>query len=228
MIIAESTEPNNHGFGDVGDRHPQAPEGPRDPGGDPMRDGTRRAAILLALASAVVPAGGLRVEAREAPAHPPRDYPVQPVPFTAVHVDDAFWRPRIEVNRTVTKAPAPVGRVAVRGGARQGRPPPRRSDHPAAAASALPKAARAAHRAGAGRRRGRGRACPQGPRRRRSPRRRRLDRDRRRSGPVASARPPDHDRRCQDGGRLVAPQGRRRRRGKSTGRARAPRRAGHG
>jgi len=32
----------------------------------------------------------------------PRDYPVQPVPFTAVHLDDVFWAPRIETNRTVT------------------------------------------------------------------------------------------------------------------------------
>ena len=31
-----------------------------------------------------------------------RDYPVQPVPFTSVHVNDVFWAPRIEVNRTVT------------------------------------------------------------------------------------------------------------------------------
>ncbi len=31
-----------------------------------------------------------------------RDYPVKPVPFTAVHVDDGFWAPRIEINRTVT------------------------------------------------------------------------------------------------------------------------------
>ncbi|HZS03560.1 MAG TPA: glycoside hydrolase family 127 protein [Blastocatellia bacterium] len=36
------------------------------------------------------------------PAQPPRDYPVKPVPFTAVHFNDAFWAPRIEVNRTVT------------------------------------------------------------------------------------------------------------------------------
>jgi DUF1680 family protein len=36
-----------------------------------------------------------------APAQP-RDYPVKPVPFTAVHVTDGFWAPRIEVNRTVT------------------------------------------------------------------------------------------------------------------------------
>ena len=31
-----------------------------------------------------------------------RDYLVQPVPFTAVHVNDTFWAPRIEINRRVT------------------------------------------------------------------------------------------------------------------------------
>ena len=31
-----------------------------------------------------------------------QDYPYQPVPFTAVHLNDSFWRPRIETNRTVT------------------------------------------------------------------------------------------------------------------------------
>ena len=30
------------------------------------------------------------------------DYPVKPVPFTAVHCDDIFWAPRIETNRVVT------------------------------------------------------------------------------------------------------------------------------
>ena len=30
------------------------------------------------------------------------DYPVKPVPFTAVHVDDGFWAPKIETNRAVT------------------------------------------------------------------------------------------------------------------------------
>ncbi len=33
---------------------------------------------------------------------PPPDYPVRPVPFTEVQVDDAFWLPRIETNRAVT------------------------------------------------------------------------------------------------------------------------------
>jgi len=32
----------------------------------------------------------------------PRDYPIQPVPFTAVHLNDIFWAPRIETNRLVT------------------------------------------------------------------------------------------------------------------------------
>src|SRR5579872_6160485 len=31
-----------------------------------------------------------------------RDYPVKPVPFTAVHINDGFWAPRIETNRSVT------------------------------------------------------------------------------------------------------------------------------
>src|SRR5258708_12016756 len=35
-------------------------------------------------------------------AQPARDYPVKPVPFTAVHCDDIFWAPRIETNRLVT------------------------------------------------------------------------------------------------------------------------------
>ena len=33
---------------------------------------------------------------------PKRDYPIQPVPFTAVHVNDQFWAPRIEINRKVS------------------------------------------------------------------------------------------------------------------------------
>jgi hypothetical protein len=37
-----------------------------------------------------------------AAAAPPRDYPVKPVPFTAVHLTDGFWAPRIETNRAVT------------------------------------------------------------------------------------------------------------------------------
>ena len=39
------------------------------------------------------------VAERRRPAKP--DYPIQPVPFTAVHLNDVFWAPRIEINRTV-------------------------------------------------------------------------------------------------------------------------------
>src|SRR6266404_5187838 len=35
-------------------------------------------------------------------AAPLHDYPVKPVPFTAVHLNDIFWAPRIETNRLVT------------------------------------------------------------------------------------------------------------------------------
>ncbi len=35
-------------------------------------------------------------------AQPVRDYPIQPVPFTAVQIEDDFWAPRIETNRAVT------------------------------------------------------------------------------------------------------------------------------
>src|SRR5438094_1494839 len=36
------------------------------------------------------------------PAIAAHDYPVTPVPFTAVHLNDVFWAPRIETNRLVT------------------------------------------------------------------------------------------------------------------------------
>src|SRR5580704_2516021 len=47
---------------------------------------------VLGIALLLVPAVAAR-------AH---DYPYQPVPFTAVHLDDAFWAPRLETNRTIT------------------------------------------------------------------------------------------------------------------------------
>jgi uncharacterized protein len=52
-----------------------------------------------------------------APAAPPRDYPIRAVPLTAVTIDDAFWAPKLEVNRTVTiphilKENDDTGRVA--------------------------------------------------------------------------------------------------------------------
>ena len=53
--------------------------------------------IVVAAALGIVEAA-----AAAAPAQAPRDYPVKPVPFTAVHFTDAFWLPRIETNRTVS------------------------------------------------------------------------------------------------------------------------------
>jgi DUF1680 family protein len=43
----------------------------------------------------------LLATAMSAPGQPP-DYPVKPVPFTAVHVKDGFWAPRLETNGKVT------------------------------------------------------------------------------------------------------------------------------
>jgi len=50
---------------------------------------TKLAALVL------FPAAGLAAAS-------PADYPVKPVPFTAVHVDDSFWTPRFETNRLRT------------------------------------------------------------------------------------------------------------------------------
>ena len=36
------------------------------------------------------------------PSASPRDYPVKPVPFTSVHFNDAFWSPRLQINRKIT------------------------------------------------------------------------------------------------------------------------------
>ena len=53
-------------------------------------------------AIAVVAAAALLWPCQLSWAQPQRDYPVKPVPFTAVHVNDVFWAPRIETNRKVT------------------------------------------------------------------------------------------------------------------------------
>ena len=50
-------------------------------------------ALALALTAGLL-AGPARLDAG--------DYPIRPVPFTAVTVDDGFWTPRLETNRTVT------------------------------------------------------------------------------------------------------------------------------
>src|SRR4029079_9101978 len=67
--------------------------------GDRMR---RMRLITAFLALSVAIAGGLMRSEAQPQAVPAHDYPVRPVPFTAVQVTDQFWAPRIEINRTVT------------------------------------------------------------------------------------------------------------------------------
>jgi hypothetical protein len=52
--------------------------------------------LVVALGAATV------LAQRAAKTTPSHDYPVAPVPFTAVHLNDVFWAPRIETNRQVT------------------------------------------------------------------------------------------------------------------------------
>lgn len=52
------------------------------------------------LATCVLLLSTSRATAQEAV--PPRDYPVQPVPFTDVRIEGGFWGPRFETNRAVT------------------------------------------------------------------------------------------------------------------------------
>jgi hypothetical protein len=56
---------------------------------------TPTAAVAAALALALMLPGPVPAQGR-------RDYPITPVPFTAVRLTDAFWAPRLETNRTVT------------------------------------------------------------------------------------------------------------------------------
>jgi hypothetical protein len=58
--------------------------------------------ITAFVALSVAIAGGLIRSEAQPQAVPAHDYPVRPVPFTAVQVTDQFWAPRIEINRTVT------------------------------------------------------------------------------------------------------------------------------
>ncbi|HET7217000.1 MAG TPA: glycoside hydrolase family 127 protein [Vicinamibacterales bacterium] len=63
---------------------------------------TRSLARWIAPAAAVLAVSVPTVGRQAQPPKPTRDYPVQPVPFTAVKLTDGFWAPRIEVNRTAT------------------------------------------------------------------------------------------------------------------------------
>ncbi len=57
-------------------------------------------AILVAVVGWALSPCGLICRLSAAEIH--RDYPIRPVPFTAVHLSDSFWLPRIETNRKVT------------------------------------------------------------------------------------------------------------------------------
>ena len=57
-----------------------------------------RKIIILSL----VAIGGLKLANVSKATEAVGDYPVKPVPFTAVHLDDIFWAPRIETNRLYT------------------------------------------------------------------------------------------------------------------------------
>jgi hypothetical protein len=64
-----------------------------------------------------IPAALLATVLLAAPIALPRDYSIQAVPMTAVTIDDGFWAPKLEVNRTVTiphilKENDDTGRVA--------------------------------------------------------------------------------------------------------------------
>jgi hypothetical protein len=59
----------------------------------------RRTIPLCTIALIAVLSVGGRTQSTVTPKH---DYPVQPVPFTSVHLNDVFWAPRIETNRTAT------------------------------------------------------------------------------------------------------------------------------
>ena len=69
---------------------------------------TRTAAasgLALGIAAAALTAWAVRAQSPSSPGPAVasnRDYPVKPVPFTAVHLDDVFWAPRIETNRIET------------------------------------------------------------------------------------------------------------------------------
>jgi DUF1680 family protein len=59
-----------------------------------------RLPLLLSLAAGVF--AGTGPGSAAPPALPGNDYPIHPVPFTAVHLRDAFWEARQETNRVVT------------------------------------------------------------------------------------------------------------------------------
>jgi len=60
----------------------------------------RHLSLVLTLLMAGLPV--ISQEAGTARARDAQDYPIRPVPFTAVHLNDVFWAPKIETNRKVS------------------------------------------------------------------------------------------------------------------------------
>jgi DUF1680 family protein len=68
-------------------------------------DGGMTRSFRLIVAATGLAAGALvmgAAAAQQVGSRRGHDYPIQPVPFTDVHLDDVFWAPRIETNRKVT------------------------------------------------------------------------------------------------------------------------------
>ena len=66
-----------------------------------MRKRFKFALVIAASVLLCVGVAGSAAKTQKRPA-PSRDYPVKPVPFTAVHFHDTFWSPRIQTNTRVT------------------------------------------------------------------------------------------------------------------------------
>jgi uncharacterized protein len=60
------------------------------------------AAVVATVTTGIVYGASVAGLGQARRATPQHDYPVQPVPFTSVHLNDVFWAPRIETNRTAT------------------------------------------------------------------------------------------------------------------------------
>jgi uncharacterized protein len=63
---------------------------------------SRRSILAGAAAACYAPVQTGKAFGLTAPSKPKREYPIQPVPFTAVKITGVFWAPRIETNRTIT------------------------------------------------------------------------------------------------------------------------------
>ncbi len=74
------------------------------PPGTPTRGASPRVSVFLhpMKLPVLLPLAGILLGAHPLAHADSADYPIAPVPFTAVHLDDAFWSPRIRTNHEVT------------------------------------------------------------------------------------------------------------------------------